>query len=72
MPISINEELPETTDREIERWEWRRVYFYGDLGQFLGLVRVSVKIYWSEGEVVEKALRRRPDLGNYSQVWVGN
>ena len=53
---------------DLNRSERRRVFFYNDLGRFLGSVYVSIKLYWSEQEVVAEALRLRPDLADYEQV----
>ena len=60
-----NDEVPVTN---LNRPERRRVFFYSDLGRFLGSVYVLIRCCWSEQEVVEEALRLRPDLADYEQV----
>jgi hypothetical protein len=49
----------------LDRPERCRVFFYDDLGRFLGLVSILARVYWPGEKVVEEALASRPDLARY-------
>lgn len=55
---------------DLDHRDRREVIFYDDNGRFIGRV-VLMGLFWSDNEIVERALELAPDLAEkYSQVYV--